>query len=652
MSIGSILSIAQTGIVASQTAIDVVSNNVANVDTTGYSEEEAVLTESTPTPSALGLLGSGVTVQSIKSYLDQNLQNEITKKNSDVQEQTVYEQYLTQVQSVFNETNSKLSSNITTFFDDWSTLSTDPTSTADKQTIASDGKTMCTTFNTMYNDLVTLQSTLNSSVDTQLDDINTTTAQIASLNQLISQAQTGTMEANTYVDQRNQLLQTLSGYTNISYSTGANNMVNVLTSNGTSLVDGTKSYDLVQEQNATTGLTDIGWQGPSGATEDITSQIQGGSLGALLTTRDTTIPGYLNNLNNLAKSIEQNVNYFHEQGNDNADIPFFQCSTANYAQGLSLASQIEDSSGTVVTSNIMASSSTSSTTDNDVADAIYALQNATVLGGNTIASTAASSETTPLGLSGTLAVDGVAVTVGVGDSLSAIAASINTVESKTGVAASIESSSSGYQLVLTASNSKDNVSAVNGDLDTSSQTLLRTLTASAVSGTNTAMNLSGSINLGQGVSVTVSTTDTLTSVETNINSYSSTTGVYATIKASGSGDVLVLSTDAAGNDVISIPSGTITGTVGLAGATYASYEAGVVANVGQATASATDLEEYNSDALTSLQKQQSTESGVSIENEMSSLIQYQNAYQAAARIFTVAQQMMTTLLSAVGVTTS
>ena len=121
---------------------------------------------------------------------------------------------------------------------------------------------------------------------------------------------------------------------------------------------------------------------------------------------------------------------------------------------------------------------------------------------------------------------------------------------------------------------------------------------------------------------------------------------------SNGNSVLVLSTDAAGADPISIPSGTITGTIGLAGATYADYEAGVVADVGQATQSATDLPEYNQNALTSLQQQQSQESGVSIDDEMSSLIQYQNAYQAAARIYTVAQDMVDTLLTSVGVTTT
>jgi len=654
VSVTTILNIAQSALDASQVAIQTTSHNIANVDTPGYSEQQAVLEEATPTPMSIGLMGNGVSVEQIKSYYDQNLQNAITNQNSGVQQQQTLETSLTQVQSIFNEDNSQLSTNLTTFFNDWSTLSTDPTSTADKETLASDGESLCTTFNTMYSDLVNLQGSLNGQVNSQIADINNTTSQIASLNKLIAESAHGTSEANDYIDQRNQLVQQLSGYMNISYFTDASNMVDVLTANGSSLVDDGVSYQLTVDPNATTGLTDVGLQGPSGSPQDITSQISGGSLGALLTTRDTTIPGYTNNLNGLAQSIMQNVNYFHEQGNNNAGIPFFQSSTANYAQGISLASQIENASGAVQTQNIMASSSTANPTGNDVALAIASLANETVLGDNTITSTAASSATTPLGLTGHLAIDGVPITVGVGDSLSTIMTNINAVTGQTGVTASITQSSAGYQLVLTASSSSGNISVANGDLDTSSQSLLQTLTTNPVNA-GTAMNLTGTIQLGAGnggneYSVSVQPTDTLTDVMTNIDNINAldNTGVVASLSTNGSGNSVLVLTK---GSQISVPSGTITGTIGLAGATYADYEAGVVANIGQATKTATNLSTYNQNMLTSLQQQQSQESGVSIDDEMSNLIKFQNAYQAAASIYTTAETLMNSLLEAVGITT-
>ena len=186
---------------------------------------------------------------------------------------------------------------------------------------------------------------------------------------------------------------------NISYFTDSTNMVNVLTQNGTSLVDGMASYQLTKTPNPTTGMTDVGWQGPSGGTEDITSQITGRIPGCLADNpghHDSRLfeqpqrTGPIDHAERklLSRAGERDVN---------AGIPFFQSSTANCAQGISLASQIENGSGAVQTQNIMASSSTAEATDNDVALAIASLGNATLLGGSTITSMAASSDTIPWG---------------------------------------------------------------------------------------------------------------------------------------------------------------------------------------------------------------------------------------------------------------
>ncbi len=575
MSVSSILNIAKSALSANQTVIQTISHNIANVNTPGYSRQEAVLEEAVPTATSVGLMGNGVLVQQIKSYLDQNIQNSISAQNSNLQEQTVAENYLTSVQGVFNEDNSNLSSSITQFFNDWQALSTDPTSSADKQAVALDGQNLSTTINSMYNDLTTLQTQANGDVNSAISDINTTLTSIASLNQQIAQGQVGTSEANDYIDQRNQLLQTLSGEMNITCMQGSNNMVTVLTSSGKSLVEGNTACQLTPLTDQVSGFTRVGLQGASG-TVDITGEITGGSLGALTTARDTTIGGYISDLNGLAKSLTENVNYFSQMGNGGTPDQttstgtFFQpVADGNYAGRMAVSGQIVDSSGNVQTANVMTTSSTTDTTDNDVALRIASLANETLLGGNTVASTAFASNTAALGISGNLAVNGVTVAVGAGDSLSDIAATINGIEGQTGVSASVTHSSTGYQLVLTTAATNGHISVVNGDLA------------------------------------------------------ASTSGYTG-----------------------------ITQTLGLSGATYTGYEAGVVSKVGEAVKSATELATYNQNAMTSLQGQQASESGVSIDEEMSNLIQYENAYQAAARLYTVADSLLNTLLNAVGVTTS
>jgi flagellar hook-associated protein 1 FlgK len=356
------------------------------------------------------------------------------------------------------------------------------------------------------------------------------------------------------------------------------------------------------------------------------------------------------------------VNYFSQMGNggtpDQAASTgtFFQPVTGgNYAENMALSDQIMDSSGNVQVDNVMTTSSTTDTTDNDVALAIASLANDTVLGGNTVSSTPFVSSTTALGISGTLAVNGVAVAIGAGDSLSDIAATVNGIEGQTGVSASVTDSTTGYQLVLTAAAAGDHVSVVNGDLDASSQSLLQTLASTSVADPTAAMNLTGTIQLGhdqQGhpVSVTVASTDSLNAVISNMNTAFTNAGIGVT--ASLSGNSLSLSTASAPITPITVPAGTVSQCLGVTGATYTDYEAGIVSKVGEAVKSTTDLTTYSQNAMTSLQGQQASESGVSVDEEMSNLIQYENAYQAAARLYTVVNALLDTLMNAVGVTTT
>ena len=278
----------------------------------------------------------------------------------------------------------------------------------------------------------------------------------------------------------------------------------------------------------------------------------------------------------------QNVNYFSQMGNGGTPDQavstgtFFQPVTdGNYAENMALSDQIMDPSGNVQVDNVMATSSTTATTDNDVALAIASLANEAVLGGNTVSSTPFASSTTALGISGSLAVNGVAVSIGAGDSLSDIAAAINGIKGRTGVSASVTDSSTGYQLMLTAAAAGDHVSVVNGDLDASSQSqnLLQTLASTSQSSTTAALNLTGDIQLGHGQSVTISASDSLQTVVNNINGITGATGVTASI----SNNELALS------DVVrpyyrrlrpGQPSPR------RAGTTYTDYEASIVSQVG------------------------------------------------------------------------
>ena len=237
-----------------------------------------------------------------------------------------------------------------------------------------------------------------------------------------------------------------------------------------------------------------------------------------------------------------------------------------------------------------------------------------------------------------------------GDSLNDIAAAVNSAASSTGVTAQVVQASSGYKLVLSAT-----VAVPSSWTQNSPSQALST-------------DNPDQLELPGGVDVTFQAGQSLNDEANAINRYQSTTGLTASVFQNNSGTYqLLLSPTGNGSappalssvsvvdGSLTVPStsaSSVTGTLGLSGFTWVAYEAGVVSGVGQATTNATDLATYNQSALTSLQQQQSQESGVSIDEEMTNMILYQNAYQASARLYTLAQTMLNSLLQSVGVTTS
>ncbi len=139
MGITSILNIARNALFAQQSALQVLSNNIANVNTPGYARQDAVLNEADSVMTDGGLLGSGVRVEQIISNYDKYLEFSMAREYTSMEEQMTYEKFFTRIESVLDESNSQLTSNITAFFNSWQTLSADPLSSVARADVAMNG---------------------------------------------------------------------------------------------------------------------------------------------------------------------------------------------------------------------------------------------------------------------------------------------------------------------------------------------------------------------------------------------------------------------------------------------------------------------------------------------------------------------------------
>lgn len=310
--LSSALNIAVGAMLADQAALDTTSNNIANANTPGYSRQTVNFEETPPVEYGGQLFGTGVEIGQITSQRNNVLQMSLDQAT---QQQSKYDSYLTsmqQVQTLFNETSGTgLQSSITAFFNSLQQLSTNPSNTSLRQAVLSAAQNMAQDFNSTSSSLTSLQQNVDQSVPQAVSQINSLTSQIAQLNSEVSAAESTGQNAGSLVDQRNQLISQVSGLIDVSQVDAGNGNVTLTTTSGAALVVGNKSFQLTTQANATTGFQDVYSMG-----KDITSTINGGSLGGTLQVRDSTIPSILASLDSLASSLENSFNSVNKAGTD------------------------------------------------------------------------------------------------------------------------------------------------------------------------------------------------------------------------------------------------------------------------------------------------------------------------------------------------
>lgn len=370
------LNIALQSMEANQEALSTTTNNIANANTPGYTDQSVSLVESPPVEYGGMLFGDGVSVSQITSQRDSLLQ---TRLDQETQQQSSYNSYLgtmQQVQTLFNETTGNgLQTSLTSFFNSLQQLSTSPTDLSLRQGVLTAAQNLAQTFNSTSSNLSQLQESADQTVTQTVSQINTLTSQIASLNVQIASATGGSQNANTLLDQRDQAIEQLSGLIDVSQSDAGGGAVTLTTSNGTALVVGNHSVPLTTETNQATGFQDIYSQ-----ESDITSGITSGSLAGALQARDQSIPSILSSLDSLASALGNSMNTINEAGTDlngNPGQAFFtlpSSGTVGAAATISVA---------LTNPSQIAGSLNGTTGDNSNINAMLALQNQTIVNGQT-----------------------------------------------------------------------------------------------------------------------------------------------------------------------------------------------------------------------------------------------------------------------------
>ena len=280
------LEIARKALSAYQMAISIYGNNIANVNTPGFSRRRQDLSESGYAEFSFGRLGLGVDTESITRMRDRFLDVAYRKENGTFSRYDALEQTLSEIEMVFSEPSDlTLGSALRDFWDAWQELGNQPESMTPRNYVVGKANALCQSLNRLSASLTSMRETLELEITGHVGEVNSLAAKIALLNGKIISAEASGKEAGDLRDKRDLLIDELSGIVDVQVFEGKDGSASVKLGTET-LVERTYAVPLrtVTRGDRGVSVSDITIGGAGRVI-----RISGGKLGGLLESRDQVI---------------------------------------------------------------------------------------------------------------------------------------------------------------------------------------------------------------------------------------------------------------------------------------------------------------------------------------------------------------------------
>ena len=317
-----IFSIGTSALNAAYTALRTASNNIANVNTPGYSRQITVLRPEVGAYIGGSYVGQGVAVADVRRVYSEFLTQQAHQAQAQSAGATTRHQQLAQVTNLFADPSTGIGTAIDTFFRSVQDLTQRPADPAVRQAMLSAAGLMSGRFNDVGDRLQEMRSGADRQLRLEIGAVNQTTREIADLNNKIALAVGAGASPNDLLDMRDAAIRRLSESVAVS-SVGQNDgTVNLFLADGQPLVVGTSSNDMAWVAD---GLDPkaarIGIRTGSGVLPVEPQAVGGGRIGGLLQFREIDLPGVENELGRLAAALTMLVNEQHRLGDDRNGAP-------------------------------------------------------------------------------------------------------------------------------------------------------------------------------------------------------------------------------------------------------------------------------------------------------------------------------------------
>jgi flagellar hook-associated protein 1 len=325
MSLNAILNTATSGLQSNQTALRVTSNNIANVNTHGYHRR---IVDFGPRLTA-GTL-SGVSIEQIRRVADQYLAREATTAGGTLGAAETLSAYFDRIQDLIGSLDggSSLDARIASAMSALTQLSVDPSSVTRRNSALSAITSALTAISGMANNVQALRQDANTQLITDVSTVNDLISRVYELNKSIKTAFSRGETDTALLDQRDTAVAELSKFLDIRTFEQGDGRIYVSMGDGTSLISDTSSelrYQGPTAVSTTTSFPSLTLQriNPEGGTDlgppiAFESRVRSGELRSLLDMRDKVLPDLAEQLGLVGSSLVEQLNGIH---NDSSSVP-------------------------------------------------------------------------------------------------------------------------------------------------------------------------------------------------------------------------------------------------------------------------------------------------------------------------------------------
>ncbi|MCH8005321.1 MAG: flagellar hook-associated protein FlgK [Planctomycetes bacterium] len=312
MSLNGALNIGRSAIVASQAAMQVAGNNMANAATKGYHRRTVHLAAAgDELIQRAQFVGTGVQLLAIRREVDTAMQSRFRNASSQENSALISQRFLTALETIQNElTDNDLSSELSNFFNSFSELANNPEDHAVRTLVIEHGRNLANRLSTLLNQHNDILAEVDRALATAVLTADGIVDRIAQLNIQIAQTEQGRSQANALRDQRDLLIDELAEFLDVSVVEQPNGALDVFVGSIPVVLSGI-SRGLEMRTQSVGNQVEVTIRVAADGTQ---LQVDAGRIGGLMQQRSQTVQPAIDDLNTFASQLIFEVNRQHAQG--------------------------------------------------------------------------------------------------------------------------------------------------------------------------------------------------------------------------------------------------------------------------------------------------------------------------------------------------